>query len=63
MAPLVDRTEFRKVLKQIVGCLRENLERPGLTPLTPEQIVFWLQNITLEDIQVVAAEFEADGKK
>jgi hypothetical protein len=63
MAPLVDRTEFRKVVKQMVGCLHENLDRPGLAPLTPEQIVFWMQNITLEDIQVVAAELEADGKK
>jgi hypothetical protein len=63
MAPLVDRTEFRKVVKQMVRCLHENLERPGITPLTPEQIVFWMQNITLEDIQVVAAELDADGKK
>ena len=63
MGPLADRTEFRKVLKQMLGCLHENLDRPGLTPLTPEQIMFWMQNITLEDIQIVAAELDADGRK
>jgi hypothetical protein len=63
MGPLVDRTEFRKVLKQMLKCLHENLDRPALTPLTPEQILFWVQNITLEDIQVVAAELGGDGKK
>jgi len=25
MAPLVDRTEFRRVVKEIVKCLRQNL--------------------------------------
>ena len=63
MAPLVDRTEFRKVVKQIVHCLLENLDRPGLAPLTPEQIMFWIQNIGLEDIQTVVAEINSDSKK
>jgi hypothetical protein len=62
MASLVDRTEFRKVVKEMVKCLHQNLDRPGLAPLTPEQIVFWIQNITPEDIQVVAAEIDADGE-
>jgi len=31
--------------------------------LTPEQILFWLQNITPEDIEIVAAEIDGDGKK
>lgn len=63
MSPLVDRTEFRKVLKEVVECLHKNLDRPGLASLTPEQIAFWIQNVTLEDIQTVAAEIEAEGKK
>jgi hypothetical protein len=63
MAPLVDRTEFRKVVKEIVHCLHQNLDRGGVAPLTPEQILFWMQNVTLEDIQIVASEIEADGRK
>jgi len=63
MAPLVDRTEFRQVVKEMVKCLHQNLDRPELAPLTPEQIVFWIQNITLKDIQVVAAEIDAEGKR
>jgi hypothetical protein len=63
MGPLVDRTEFRRVLKEIVGCLRQNLDRDGVTPLKPEQVLFWMQNVTLEDIQIVASQIEADSKK
>lgn len=61
MAPLVDRTEFRKVVKEIVKCLHQNLDRPGVTPLTPEQILFWMQTVALEDIQIVAAEIDTEG--
>ena len=63
MGPLVDRSEFRKVVKEMVKCVRQNLDRPGVAPLTPEQILFWLQNITPEDIEIVAAEIDGDGKK
>ncbi len=63
MAPLVDRTEFRKVVKELVKCLHQNLDRPGVAPLTTEQILFWIQNITMEDIQIAAAEIDSDGKK
>lgn len=59
MAPLVDRTEFRKVLKQLVVCLRENLDRPGLAPLTADQIMFWMRNVTLEDLETVLREIDA----
>ena len=62
MGPLVDRKEFRHVVKEIVQCLRKNLDRPGLSPLTPEQVLFWLQNISLEDLQIVMQEIEADGQ-
>jgi len=60
MAPLVDRTQFRAVLKEIVRCLRQNLDVPGIAPLTSEQIMFWLQNVSLEDVQAVTREIEAE---
>ncbi len=62
MGPLSDRTEFRAVLKEVVNCIRKNLDRPGLTPLTAEQIMFWFQNVTLEDVQVITRELDADTK-
>ena len=63
MAPLVDRTEFRGVLKEIIKCLRQNLDKPGVSALTPEQIMFWMQNVTQEDIQVVSRELDADSQQ
>ncbi len=62
MGPLMDRKEFRQVVKEIVKCLRQNLDRPGLSPLTPEQVMFWLQSITPEDLHVVMREIEADAQ-
>ncbi len=59
MAPLVDRTEFRAVLKEVVKCIRTNLDAPGLTPLTGEQILFWFHSVTPEDLQVVLQEINA----
>jgi hypothetical protein len=61
MGPLVDRTEFRAVLKEVVKCVRQNLEVPGLKPLDPEQLMSWFGNITLEDLQAVARELDNDG--
>lgn len=61
MAPLVDRTEFLRVVKEIVKCLRQNLDQHGVAPLTAEQVMFWMQNITLEDLQLVTREIEAEG--
>ena len=61
MGPLTDRTEFRAVLKGVVKCIRQNLDRPGLTPLTAEQIMFWFQNVTLEDVEVTTRELDAEG--
>ena len=58
MGPLVDRTEFRGVLKEVVNCVRQNLDVPGLKPLAPEQLMQWFQNITLEDLRVVARELD-----
>ncbi len=59
MAPWVDRTEFRKVVKELVKCLRQNLDRPGLAPLTADQIMFWMRNVTLEDLEIVIQQIEA----
>jgi len=61
MGPLVDRTEFRAVLKEVVKCIRQNLDVPGLKPLAPEQLMQWFQNITLEDLHTVAAELDGEG--
>jgi hypothetical protein len=58
MAPLVDRTEFRKVVREMVKCLRENLDRPGLAPLTADQIMFWMRNVTLEDLEIVLRQID-----
>jgi hypothetical protein len=62
MGPLVDRTEFRSVLKEVVNCVREHLDVPGITPLTPEQILLWFQNVTLADLQAVVGQIDADKK-
>jgi hypothetical protein len=61
MGPLVDRTEFRTVLKEVVKCVRQNLDAPGLSALTPEQLLSWFQNITLEDIRIVVRQIENDS--
>lgn len=60
MGPLADRTEFRKVVKEVVKCLRTNLDRPDVSPLTPEQMMFWMQNVTLEDLQMVTQQIESE---
>jgi hypothetical protein len=61
MAQLVDRSEFRRVVKEIVKCLRQNLDQHGVAPLTAGQVMFWIQNVTLEDLEVVTFEIEAEG--
>ena len=60
MTPLVDRTEFRALLKELVTCLRQNLDVPGVAPLSPEQIFFWLQNVTLEDLDAVMRDIDGE---
>lgn len=63
MAALVDRTQFRAVLKELVKCLRQNLDVPGVKPLAAEQILFWLQNVTLEDLRAVMQDLDSEGEK
>lgn len=63
MAALVDRTQFRAVLKELVKCVRQNLDVPGVKPLVPEQILFWLQNVTLEDLRAVMQDIDSEPNK
>lgn len=58
MTSLVDRSDFRAVLKEVIKCLRHNLDVPGVAALAPEQVMFWLQNVTLEDLQAAVAEID-----
>jgi hypothetical protein len=58
VAPLVDRSDFRAVLKEVIKCLRQNLDVPGVAPLAPEQIMFWFQNVTLEDLRAAVGEID-----
>jgi hypothetical protein len=37
------------------------LSAPGLAPLTAEEILFWFQNITMEDIETVNKEIDAEA--
>ncbi|HEU5401372.1 MAG TPA: hypothetical protein VFU86_08450 [Terriglobales bacterium] len=41
-------------------CLKGELNAPGLAPLTAEEILFWFRNITIEDIEAVNREIEAE---
>jgi hypothetical protein len=43
-----------------VKCIRSHLDAPGLTSLNEEQILFWFRNVTLEDLQIVLRQIEAD---
>jgi hypothetical protein len=62
MSRFTSRVEFLVILKRVVSCLKDSLERPGVSPLTPEQIHFWLHQISIEDIETVVAEIEAQAK-
>ncbi len=61
VSKLISRSEFRTVLKSVVRCLRGELNAPGLAPLTEEEILFWFQNITMEDIAVVNKEIDVES--
>jgi uncharacterized protein YdaT len=44
----------------VVRCLKGELSAPGLVPLNAEEIHFWFQNITLEDIEAVNQEIDVE---
>ncbi len=60
---LTSRVEFRAILKGIVDCLRENLDKPHLPPLTPEEIHFWLHEVTIDDVRAVVGDSEDTAQK
>lgn len=60
VSKLISRSEFRAVLRSVVRRLRGELNAPGLAPLTAEEILFWFQNITLEDIEAVNREIDTE---
>jgi hypothetical protein len=40
MTNLTSRAEFRVILKGVVSCLKQNLDKPGFPVLTAEEIHF-----------------------
>ncbi len=48
-----NRQEFREVLREIVHCLRGQLQVPGVSPFGPEELVAWFREISVEDIKSV----------
>ncbi len=51
--PIDSRGEFRSVLRNIVGCLRSELDVPGITPFNAEELCEWFRSITPDDIRAV----------
>jgi hypothetical protein len=60
MTNLTSRAEFRVILKGVVSCLKQNLDKPGLPVLTAEEIHFWLHEVTLDDARFVVAQIDAE---
>jgi hypothetical protein len=56
-----DRVEFRGVLREVIRCLRSQLEVPGVTPFDAEDLRAWFRDITAEDIRAVWDEQHRDG--
>lgn len=47
------RNEFREVLRKVVETLRGELNFPGVSPFSPDELSHWFRQITTEDIQAV----------
>jgi len=60
MDRIANRVQFRRVLKDVVKCLRQNLDRPGVAPLNADQVMFWFENVTLDDVEDVVGQLDAD---
>ncbi len=60
---LTSRVEFRAILKDVIACLRKNLDQPTIPPLTPDEIHFWLYEVTIDDIRAVVGEIEPQTQK
>jgi hypothetical protein len=63
MTGLSSRAEFRAILKGVVNCLKQSLDKPKLQPLTAEEVHLWLHEVTLEDARAVVAELESEAKE
>lgn len=50
---IAERAEFRGVLREVIQCLRSQLEVPGITPFNAEDLNAWFHDITAEDIRAV----------
>lgn len=61
MAALVDRREYRRILKDVLRCVRKDLESPRIAPLTPAEVLRWLHEATKEDIQIVLDELNDEA--
>lgn len=61
MNALTSRKEFRTILSAVARCTRSNLDRPGVTPFTPEEVFRWFQQITIEDVRAVFDEWKEEG--
>jgi hypothetical protein len=48
-----NRAEFRHVLRLVVGCLRTELDVPGVSPFEAEELRDWFHRITVEDVRAV----------
>ncbi len=55
-----ERMEFREVLRQVIHCLRKQLDVPGIAPYNPDELRTWFHNITAEDIRAVWEERNDD---
>lgn len=48
-----ERSEFRQVLREVVSCLRRQLDIPGVSPFNPEELTQWFHSIQSDDIRAV----------
>jgi len=62
MDRFTSRKEFRAVLSSVVHGTRSSLEEPRISPFTPEELFRWFQQITLEDVQAIFAEWEEENR-
>ena len=60
MTNFTSRAEFRIILKDVVSCLKANLDKPGVAALTAEEIHYWLREVTLDDVLHVIAQIDAE---
>jgi hypothetical protein len=50
---LMVNPEYLSVLAQVVECVRSALRHENLPDLPPEQVLDWLQTISVEDVKSV----------